>query len=97
MSVREIIELVLLGLMIIFAIVTLIISIKNGEFKEFIVEKMAEAEIQFPKEMENYQAKRLNYVIEAVKEKYKIMSLIFNIQKFVEYICKITKKINYKK
>ena len=40
---------------------------------------------------------KLGYVINAVKEKYKIPELVLNVKKFIESIIEISKQINYKK
>ena len=91
MSVKEIILLVALAVVILGGIATIVIAIVRGDMKKLIVEKMEEAE-----KLELDGAKKLQYVIEAVKEKYKLVELFLNIKKFVEYIISITKQINYK-
>ena len=53
------------------------------------MEKITEAEKLFPKTESDYQQKRLNYVVEAFKEKYKIMAFCLNVKKFIELICKL--------
>lgn len=98
MQIETIISLVVLGVVILASLITIIVAIVRGDMKKFIVEKMEEAEKLFedlPKEEKT--KKKLQYVLEAVKEKYKIMELFLNVKKFVEYIISITKQINYKK
>lgn len=94
MTIGEIIELVALGM----AIVSAIIFIIRGKVKDYIVEKMEEAEKLYENETDPVKKStlKLKYVIEAVKEKYKIAALIVNIKKFVEKIIEITKQINHK-
>lgn len=85
------IPLISLGVLLLIAIIFIIIELFNGKMKKFLMEKIAEAEELFPKEKENYQEKRRNYVIEAFKERYKLMSLFLNAKKFIELICKLFK------
>lgn len=91
MQIETIISLVVLGVVILASLITIIVAIVRGDMKKFIVEKMEEAE-----KLELDGAKKLQYVLEAVKEKYKIMELVLNVKKFVEYIISITKEINAK-
>ena len=91
MQIETIISLVVLGVVILASLITLIIALVRGEMKKFVVEKMEEAE-----KLEISGTKKLEYVLQAVKEKYKIMELFLNVKKFVEYIIKITKEINAK-
>ena len=92
MSQTEIISLIVLGVVCLFGVISIIVAIIRGDMKKFIKEKMAEAE----KLSMNGQQK-LEYVINAVKEKYKIPELVLNIKKFIENIIEISKQINYKK
>ena len=81
MSIREIIELVALIITTLGLIGTLFGAISRGQLKEFIIEKMEEIEDSGKSSVE-----KLEYVINAVKEKYKILTIIINIQKFVEKV-----------
>jgi len=81
--------LIILGVMLLVSIVVIFVELFNGKMKTFIMEKIAEAEKMFPKDVEDYQSKRRNYVIEAFKEKYKIMAIFVNAKKFIELICKL--------
>lgn len=92
MTTTEIILLVALGLFIVAGILVIVVAIVRGDMKKFIQEKMAEAE-----QLDLDGAKKLQYVIEAVKEKYKLAELFLNIKKFIEKIIEISKQINYKK
>lgn len=91
MDYKLLITTIVLGVILVGALVFLCIELFNGNMKKFVMEKIAEAEKLFPKEEENYQEKRRNYVITAFKEKYKIMAFCLNVQKFIELICKLFK------
>lgn len=91
MSIQEIIYLVLLGVAVVSGIVAIVVAIVRGDMKKFIEEKMVEAEKQ---DLDG--AKKLEYVLNAVKEKYKILELLINAKKLVEHIIALTKQINYK-
>ena len=41
--------------------------------------------------------KKLAYVLQAVKEKFKIVEVFLNCKKFIEHLIDLTKKINAKK
>ena len=92
MSQKEIISLVILGVICLIGIISIITAIVRGDMKKFIEEKMAEAE---KLSMDGKQ--KLEYVINAVNEKYKILELVLNVKKFIEHIIEISKHINYKK
>lgn len=92
MSLEAIISLIVLGVVILAGLITIIVAIVRGEMKKFIIAKMEEAE-----NLKLDGLKKLQYVLEAVKEKYKLMELFLNVKKFVESIIEISKKINYKK
>lgn len=91
MSVQEIVELVGLGVTIIALIVSIIVAIVKGNLKDFITEKMKEAEASGKSGKE-----KLEYVIKAVKEKYKLATLLIDVREFIEKIIDITKNINSK-
>lgn len=91
MSIEAIISLIVLGVVILAGLITIIVAIVRGEMKKFIIAKMEEAE-----NLELDGIKKLEYVLNAVKEKYKILELILNVKKFVEYIISISKQINAK-
>lgn len=91
MDYKLLITTIVLGVILLGTLIFLCIELFNGNMKKFVMEKIAEAEKLFPKEMEDYQEKRRNYVIEAFKEKYKIMAFCLNVQKFIELICKLFK------
>lgn len=91
MDYKLLITTIVLGVILLATVVFLCIELFNGNMKNFVMEKIAEAEKMFPKDVEDYQEKRRNYVIETFKEKYKIMSFCLNVQKFIELICKLFK------
>ena len=98
MSIETIITLVALGIACLSGIIGIVLAVVRGDMKKFIIEKMEEAEEKY-KDVEDKNEKsklKLEYVINAVKEKYKVLDVILNIKKFVEYIISITKKINSK-
>ena len=91
MQVETIITLVVLGVVILGSLATIIVAIVRGDMKKFIVEKMEEAE-----QLKLSGEEKLKYVLEAVKEKYKVMELVLNVKKFIEYIISVSKQINAK-
>ena len=91
MDYKSLITTIVLGVILLATVVFLCIELFNGNMKKFVMEKIAEAEKMFPKDVVDYQEKRRNYVIETFKEKYKIMSFCLNVQKFIELICKLFK------
>lgn len=95
MSFQEIIKLVLLVVVTVGLIGTIIIDICKGKMKDFIVAKMEEAEEKF-KDDSDKAKKKLEYVIDAVKEHYKLISIVLNIKRFIEKVISVTKKINAK-
>ena len=95
MSFQEIIELVMLIIVTIGLIGTIIIDICKGKMKDFIIVKMEEAEEKFKDDPEKAK-KKLEYVIAAVKEHYKLISIVLNIKEFIEKVISVTKKINAK-
>ena len=85
--------LIVLGFAILSGIVAIVVAILRGDMKKFIVEKMEEANEKYkdlPKPEKS--VKKLEYVVDAVKDKYKIFELILNVKKFIEYIVQINKK-----
>ena len=91
MSVAEIAEMI--GIIAIGAafLAYIIVSILKGEMRDFILKKMVEAE-----ESGKSGKEKLEFVLEAVKEKYKILATANAIKAFVEKIIEATKKINAK-
>ena len=95
MPTAEIVELVSLGITIIGLISSIIVAVRSNKLKEFVLQKMEEADEKF-KDLKKPEKsiKKLEYVMNAVKDKYKILSLIVNVKEFIEKIIDATKKIN---
>ena len=91
MQIEAIVSLVILGVVALGGVATIIVAIVRGDMKKFIVGKMEEAE-----KLKLDGKKKLEYVLQAVKEKYKILEVILNVKKFIEEIISITKQINAK-
>ena len=92
MSPNEIIQLIVLIVTTLALIATIVVAIVKGDMKKFIEEKMVEAENSGLNGEE-----KLKYVINSVKEKYKVMTIILNVKNVVERIIELSKQINYKK
>ncbi len=90
MSTEQIIELIFLVLSTLGLIAVIVVSLIKGDMQKFIKEKMVEAE-----QSGLDGVKKLQFVIDAVKDKYKILQIIVNVQKFVNDLVALTKKINY--
>ena len=91
MSIETIVCLIVLGVLILAGLITFIVAVIRGEVKKFIEEKMIEAE-----KLELTGDKKFKYVVQAVKEKYKLAELFVNIGKFIEHIIDLSKQINAK-
>lgn len=92
MSPNEIIQLIVLIVITLALIATIVVAIVKGDMKKFIEEKMVEAENSGLNGEE-----KLKYVINSVKEKYKVMTIILNVKNIIEHIIELSKQINYKK
>lgn len=92
MSVETLITLIVLGSAILVSLITIVVAIIRGDMKKYIIAQMEEAEKSGLSGKE-----KLQFVIDRVKEKYKVLELVLNVKKFVEEIISITKQINYKK
>lgn len=89
MDIKLLISTIVLGVLLLGTLVFLLIELFNGNMKNFVLEKINEAEKMFPNTEADYQQKRREYVIACFKEKYKIMSFALNVEKFIEMICKL--------
>ena len=92
MSPNEIIQLIVLIVITLALIATIVVAIVRGDMKKFIEEKMVEAE-----NLGLSGKEKLEHVINSVKEKYKVMTIILNIKNVIEHIIELSKQINYKK
>lgn len=91
MQVETIITLVTLGVACLSGIAGIVVALVRGDMKKFIVEQMEIAE-----KSGMTGTKKLQYVLEAVKTKYKVLEVVLDVKKFVEYIISISKNINHK-
>ena len=91
MPTREIIELALLGIVVLAGLISVIVALVRGDMKKFVEEKMVEAE-----SLDLTGSQKLEFVLKAVREKYKVLELVLNIKKFVEHIIDLSKQINVK-
>lgn len=95
MELKEIIYLILLGLVVLCGVMGIIYAIVRGEVKKFVIETMQEAENLYKDLPKPAKSKaKLEYVIKCVSDKYKLVDLFLNVKKFVEKIIEITKQIN---
>ena len=92
MSPNEIIQLIVLIVTTLALIATIVVAIVKGDMKKFIEEKMVEAE-----NLGLSGEEKLKHVINSVKDKYKIATIILNVKKVIEHIVELSKQINYKK
>lgn len=92
MDTKLLITIIVAGLLLLVTILGWVSAICSGEMKKFIMEKMEEAETSGKTGTE-----KLQYVIDAFKEKYKVMSFIVDVKKFVELLIEFSKKVNAKK
>ena len=92
MTQELIITLVALGVSVFVGLIGIVVAIARGDMKKYIEERMIEAE-----KLDLSGEKKLAFVINAVKEKYKVLELILNAKKFVEHIIELSKQINFKK
>ena len=91
MTTEMIITLATLGVVVLGGLFTILIALIRGDMKKFVEEKMFEAE-----KSGKTGSEKLSFVLNAVKEKYKVLELLLNVKKFVEYIIVISKQINAK-
>ena len=91
MDIQAIITIVVLGIVLLGTIIGLVTALVRGEMKKFIEEKMVEAE-----KSGKSGAEKLAFVIEAFKEKYKIMQFVLNAKQFIEKVIELSKQINAK-
>ena len=85
MEIKDIIILIILGLIVIAGIVAIVVALIRGDMQKFIKEKMAEAEHLYKDMPKPDKSKaKLKYVMDAVNEKYKLSKLLMNIRKFIE-------------
>ena len=91
MEIQTLVPIIVLGVVVLGGILSIVVAIVRGDMKKFIEEKMIEAE-----NLKLSGEKKLAYVLNAVKEKYKVMELVLNVRKFIEHIIDLSKQINAK-
>lgn len=91
MTIAEITELIGLCVSIISLVATIVVSVKKGSMRDFIIKKMEEAEASGKSGKD-----KLAFVVAEVAEKYRIMKVFMDTRAFVEKIIDATKKINSK-
>lgn len=91
MDIGVLCTIIILGIIALSGIIGLLVAFFRGEMKKFIEEKMTEAE-----KSGKSGAEKLQYVVDAFNEKYKIGALVLNCQKFIEQIIALSKNINCK-
>jgi len=97
-TIKTIALIIISAVVIIAGIVAIIVAIARGDMQKFIKEKMVEAE-ELYKDMPKPQKSKakLQYVLEAVNEKYKISKLFMNIKTFIEKAVEFHNSMNGKK
>lgn len=78
---------IILGVIILALLIVLTILFFRTGMKDDLQAYIAEAEKLFPKDMPDYQNKRLEYVLNAFKEKYKWVSWLMNAVKYIAKFC----------
>lgn len=91
MDTSLIITISVMGVAIIGIAIMLIVALVKGNLKEFVMAKMEEAEATGKEGKE-----KLIYVLDAVKEKYKLAVIISTAKKIVEVLIDFSKKVNTK-
>jgi len=91
MELQVLLPIIFLGVALICGVISIIVALIRGDMKKYIEEKMVEAE-----KLELSGKQKLAYVVQAVKEKYKIAELLLNVKKFIEHIIALSKEINAK-
>ena len=97
MSREQIALIITLAVFVVAGIATIIVALVRGKITKFVKEKMAEAEERF-KELPKPErsVKKLEYVVNAVKEEYKLAELFINIKKLVEELVRFFNSMNGK-
>lgn len=78
---------ILLGVIVLALLVVLAILFFRTGMKDDLQAFIAEAEKAFPKDVPDYQNKRLQYVLDAFKSKYKWVSWLMNAVKYIAKFC----------
>lgn len=78
---------IILGVIVVILLVLLTILFFRTGMKDDLNAFIAEAEKLFPKDMPDYQNKRLEYVLNAFKTKYKWFAWLMNAVKYIAKFC----------
>lgn len=78
---------IILGVALIVALVAFLILFFRTGMKDDLQAYIAEAEKLFPKDIPDYQNKRLQYVLDAFKNKYKWFAWLMNAVKYIAKFC----------
>lgn len=92
MSQEMLITIIVFGVVALILLGIIIYGLVKGNLRQFVEDKMREAEKKF-----DNGSDRLKYVIDAVKEKYKVNLLVNIASNIIKYVIGLTKDINYKK
>jgi hypothetical protein len=85
MELKDIVYLIILGVIALAGIISVIIALIRGEVKKFVIEKMEEAEKKYADLPKPEKSKaKLKYVLECVNEHYGLSKKFLNIKKFIE-------------
>ena len=86
-----------LSVFIVVDVVAIVVALVRGKIKKFVQAKMAEAEEKFkdlPKPEKS--VKKFEYVVNAVKEEYKLADIFVNVKKLIEELIKFFNNMNGK-
>lgn len=78
---------IILAVALIVALVAFLVLFFRTGMKDDLQAYIAEAEKLFPKDMPDYQNKRLQYVLDAFKKKYKWFAWLMNAVKYIAKFC----------
>lgn len=93
-DIKLIISLIALAIAILGALATIVVAFARGKIKEFVKEKIAEAEEKYKDYPKPEKSElKLRYVLDAVKEKYAMADMVLNIKKFIELAVKFFNKM----
>lgn len=78
---------IILAIALVVALVAFLILFFRTGMKDDLQAYIAEAEKLFPKDIPDYQNKRLQYVLDAFKTKYKWFAWLMNAVKYIAKFC----------
>ena len=78
---------IILAVALVVALVAFLILFFRTGMKDDLQAYIAEAEKLFPKDIPDYQNKRLQYVLDAFKTKYKWFAWLMNAVKYIAKFC----------